>query len=309
MNKILSNNLRKLRQGKRLTQEYVAERLGVSAQAVSRWETGATLPDVLLLPEIARLYEVLVDDLFKADLQEYGKLSNRLVGVYCDTHKNDDFMAAAKELERMEREGSMEAADYRSRTWLYGTMAELCLRKVSEDFDKAMELSKETDINYYYEMKTSKVIHRVDNLGEGQQCIDEQLQAIKENPENAGEWVCLVTAYYWAKQYEECYRVVKDAIEKFPEDQPYMYCIAGHVCKELKKYDEAFVYWEKHLELDPVMLEALVAMGSCYEELGEYEKAYEAWMRMLDKLIEFDDELSMKFPMRKAEECKAKMGK
>ena len=112
MNKILSKNLRKLRQGKRLTQEYVAERLGVSAQAVSRWETGATLPDVLLLPEIARLYEVLVDDLFKADLQEYGKLSDRLVAVYIDTLKNDDFMAGMKEYERMEREGSMEAKDY-----------------------------------------------------------------------------------------------------------------------------------------------------------------------------------------------------
>ncbi len=43
MNKIISKNLRKLRQGKRLTQEYVAERLGVSAKAVSRWETGGSL--------------------------------------------------------------------------------------------------------------------------------------------------------------------------------------------------------------------------------------------------------------------------
>ena len=38
MNKTITKNLRKLRQGKRLTQEYVAERLGVSAKAVSRWE-------------------------------------------------------------------------------------------------------------------------------------------------------------------------------------------------------------------------------------------------------------------------------
>ena len=40
MNKTITKNLRKLRQGKRLTQEYVAERLGVSAKAVSRWEIG-----------------------------------------------------------------------------------------------------------------------------------------------------------------------------------------------------------------------------------------------------------------------------
>ena len=37
------------------------------------------------------MYEVLVDDLFKEDLQEYGKLSDRLVAVYIDTLKDDDF--------------------------------------------------------------------------------------------------------------------------------------------------------------------------------------------------------------------------
>lgn len=55
----------------------MAEKLGVSAQSVSRWETNATFPDILLLPEIAQLYDVLVDDLFKENLQEHGKLFYR----------------------------------------------------------------------------------------------------------------------------------------------------------------------------------------------------------------------------------------
>ena len=41
-----------------------------------------------------------------------------------------------------------------------------------------------------------------------------------------------------AKQYEEGYCVVKDAIAKFPEDSE-LYGIAGDMCKELKKYEEA----------------------------------------------------------------------
>ena len=45
-----------------LTQEQVAEMLQVSAQTVSRWECGSTLPDAMTLPEIARLYGVTVDD-------------------------------------------------------------------------------------------------------------------------------------------------------------------------------------------------------------------------------------------------------
>ena len=43
MNKTFSKNLRKLRLDKQRTQEQVAEKLGVSAQSVSRWETGGSL--------------------------------------------------------------------------------------------------------------------------------------------------------------------------------------------------------------------------------------------------------------------------
>ena len=308
MNKTFSKNLRKLRQGKRMTQEYVAERLGVSAQSVSRWETAATFPDIMLLPDIARLYEVLVDDLFKENLQEYGKVSDRLVAVYIDTLKNEDFMAAIKEYERMEKEGSMEAKDYYGRTWLYDKMIGVCQRKIVEDYDKTMELCKDDDTELYYQAKTGKVNIRVGNLGEGQQCIDEQLQAVKAQPENAREWANLGFAYYLAKQYEEGYCVVKDAIAKFPEDSE-LYGIAGDMCKELKKYEEAFRYWEKRYELEPQMLDSLFSIAFCREESGEYDKAYEAWLRIVDIMNEWDDEISVKFPMRRAQECKEKAGK
>ena len=43
MNDTFSKNLRKLRQEKQMTQEQTAEKLGVSAQSVSRWETGGSL--------------------------------------------------------------------------------------------------------------------------------------------------------------------------------------------------------------------------------------------------------------------------
>ena len=64
----LAANLRKLHLDQAMTQEQIAEKLGVSAQSVSRWENAATLPDVMLLPDIAKLYGVLVDDL---DVREY----------------------------------------------------------------------------------------------------------------------------------------------------------------------------------------------------------------------------------------------
>ena len=178
MNKTFSKNLRKLRQAKRMTQEYVAERLGVSAQSVSRWETGATFPDIMLLPDIARLYEVLVDDLYKENLQEYGKLSDRLVAVYFDTMKYEDFMAAFKEYERMEKEGSMEAGDYDGRTWLYQRMIYVSTRKILADYDKAIELSRGNDPELYFGAKYRKISFRCDSTSEGPKCVEEQLQAV-----------------------------------------------------------------------------------------------------------------------------------
>ena len=306
MNDNFSKNLRKLRLEKKLTQEQVAEKLGVSAQSVSRWETGATFPDVMMLPEIARMYGVLVDDLFKESLRGYDNLAERLVSAFEVNYKYEDFMAAVTEYERMIKEGSMDEWDYSRYCWLHMRMLQLCRKKALEYCDKAMELCKDDKEKYYYH-KIWKVGFRSD-LGEGQQCIEELLQAVKEEPENAREWVCLVTAYYGAKQYEECYRVAKESIARFPEE-PDFYNIAGDACRELKRYEEAFACWEKHLEFEESELSALYAIADCSEELGDYERAYEAFMKLAEIAIEDGRDVTAQWPLRRAEGCKAKMEK
>lgn len=53
-----------LRKEAGLTQETLANRLGVSSQAVSKWETGTTMPDIMLLPLIADTFDTDIDRLF-----------------------------------------------------------------------------------------------------------------------------------------------------------------------------------------------------------------------------------------------------
>ena len=62
-----AQNLKTLRTEKGMTQDMLAENLGVSAQSVSRWETGVTYPDIELLPIIASLFGVSVDTLLDSD--------------------------------------------------------------------------------------------------------------------------------------------------------------------------------------------------------------------------------------------------
>ncbi|MBO5110693.1 MAG: helix-turn-helix transcriptional regulator [Clostridia bacterium] len=64
----LTENLKKYRTEKGLTQEDVAEALGITPQSVSRWERGECCPDILFLPALANLFEISVDMLIGMDV-------------------------------------------------------------------------------------------------------------------------------------------------------------------------------------------------------------------------------------------------
>ena len=60
----IGQNIKALRQQAGMTQEQIASRLGVTYQAVSRWETGANTPDISLLPTLAAVFGTSIDALF-----------------------------------------------------------------------------------------------------------------------------------------------------------------------------------------------------------------------------------------------------
>jgi transcriptional regulator with XRE-family HTH domain len=53
----------KLRKAKGITQSELASFLGVSFQAVSKWENGTTMPDIALLPKLSEYFQVSVDEI------------------------------------------------------------------------------------------------------------------------------------------------------------------------------------------------------------------------------------------------------
>ena len=59
----IGENIRNFRKRNDLTQEALADRLGVTYQSISRWENGATYPDLELIPAIAEVLAVTVDEL------------------------------------------------------------------------------------------------------------------------------------------------------------------------------------------------------------------------------------------------------
>ncbi len=75
----LCERLKTLRRAKDMTQEQLADYMGVSPQAVSRWETGATSPDISALPQLADLLDISIDELLGYDEEERQKEISSLI--------------------------------------------------------------------------------------------------------------------------------------------------------------------------------------------------------------------------------------
>jgi len=76
MRDILAGNISRYRKEIGLTQEALGEKLGISFQAVSKWETGQTIPETTLLPKLAQILSISVDKLlgysaFNNDISSY----------------------------------------------------------------------------------------------------------------------------------------------------------------------------------------------------------------------------------------------
>lgn len=59
----IGENLKRLRKAKDITQEELADFLGISFQAISKWERGDSFPDITMLPALSNLFEISVDEL------------------------------------------------------------------------------------------------------------------------------------------------------------------------------------------------------------------------------------------------------
>lgn len=82
MNLKLGENIRNLRLQHKLTQEQLADRLGVSYQSISRWENGVTYPDIEFLPAIAKHFSVTTDYLLgQDDLEKMKRIRKQIQSI------------------------------------------------------------------------------------------------------------------------------------------------------------------------------------------------------------------------------------
>ena len=112
MRDVLAGNISRYRKESGMTQETLADKLGVTFQAVSKWETAQTVPDTALLPSLAQALSVSIDKLmgytaFKSDTSFYEndyKKDDYFWGVIPNTTclKVIEFMPPSKQLKLLD---------------------------------------------------------------------------------------------------------------------------------------------------------------------------------------------------------------
>ena len=85
----LGNNIRQLRRRDKRTQEALAEALGVTSQAVSRWESGGSYPDMNLIPSIANYFGVSIDELFGYTNDRIKRIDELVTKIYDMKRQNN----------------------------------------------------------------------------------------------------------------------------------------------------------------------------------------------------------------------------
>ena len=95
VNKV-NERIRTLRAERNWTQQELGDLLGVTAQAVSKWETGLAVPDIALLPKLSALFRCSIDSLFGTEkvigVRDFVTTVEGRPGVrcsFCGIHQDD----------------------------------------------------------------------------------------------------------------------------------------------------------------------------------------------------------------------------
>lgn len=93
----LGQRIKEEREKRQWTQDYLAETLNVSRQAISKWEVGSTYPDIDRLVQISNLFDITLDSLIKGDdslkkkhsYYQKRKGTNQCLGIYAQYWLDD----------------------------------------------------------------------------------------------------------------------------------------------------------------------------------------------------------------------------
>ena len=278
MNFNIGAKIKAMRHSASMTQEQLADRLGVSPQAVSKWESGTNMPDIQILPELSVIFGVTIDSLFDmTDESKLERIGNMLEDVRFLTE--DDFRNTEKYLkdcqgdEKLKGEATLLLAQlYNKRADEYHELASPLARKALEllpdrkDAHNAVfnaENGGATDWNY-------KNHHSL---------IDFYKQVVKKHPEDVRNYYWLLDLLIADGRTAEARKYVEDMLHI--RDSFHYELYMGMICKEECNLPAALEWWQKMTEHESDRWVVWASYADCMACLSRYDEAIEYYKKAM----------------------------
>ena len=251
----LGNKIRELRRANNLTQEQLATALNISAQAISKWEMGASYPDMTMIPTLAAFFKVSLDELFDFDVSN-----------------------VEKEIEEIR----LEKNKY---FWNNFEKAEQILLDGLKHYPSSIQLKTELMELYAYNVdRGDDIVNKAFELGGQIISISQDIFCTCRTKQN----IIHVYTYLELEKGENHYEDIVKIIESLPYMYPYMLADKMRLSASYIKGEEGMKEAEalKDIEWQEFFI-ACAQVGHRYFDMKDYENAMIHFQESVDVIERF----------------------
>ena len=320
----IGNKIKLLRQKIGATQEQLGGKIGVSAQSVSKWETGVTMPDITLLPVLSSELGVTIDELFdltteqklqriekrleneedfsndvfyeyetilKIQLDEYEdkrKVLSLLATLY--HHRAESYL---RKVDKYAREAILIAPQVKDCQWL--------LQKASGATSWDWNYANHTEIIDFYKkvIESDTIIPKtplpsyeiIDNLIADHRTKEAKkyLEKCAALPAHKPFLISIYKAHIALAEYDEkkADNIMEAALLEFSNNAGFLFESAQYYARKCE-YEKAIEFYERSWEAEsnqkPRFVDALEGIATIYTILNNPIKAIETYNRLIDCL-------------------------
>ena len=312
--------IKQLRLKAGLTQEQLAEKIGIGSQSVSKWENSVAMPDITTLPLLAEIFGVSIDDLFDLSseqrlkrienslditdplpqdlFREYEEYLKTQIGDSKNGHDATGLLAYlywhrmntyANLASQYAQDAIRENPGEKNSQWVLNRAAGHAAwdwnmsnhTKAIAFWLELVEKNPNTLLPYYYLLDNLLADHRT-------QEAEVYLEQAGRLPEANPVIIQIYRAHLALARYDEktADRIIADLLAAHPEDSVCLFEAAQYYAKK-SDYLKAIDLYEQSFEKTPRrprFTDELMAIADIYEILKDYKKAAETHGRIIDLL-------------------------
>lgn len=266
----IGSKIKALRLSRSMTQEQLAQRLNVTPQAVSKWESGTNMPDIQLLPDLSVIFGVTIDDLFTmSDESRMERIDNMLYDIRflpeADFRQTERYLKDCQNKAPLSAQaGLLLAMLYNKRANEYHELAKPLARQALRDLP-----GKKDAHNAIFDAERGPYSDW--NYTNHSELIQFYKEVTAEHPQDIRNYFWLLDLLIADCRTQEA----RDYVQQMKQvEHSYHYeMYMGYICQAECDLPGAMAHWQQMLERYPEKWQVWFEYGSILAKLGRYQEA------------------------------------